>query len=119
MRKKLSVVVVCYNMARESPRTLRTLSPAVQRGIAAEDYEVIVVDNGSTDPFDEDECRRLLPGLVIHRMQDAGPSPVGAVNAGLAAARGDLIGVWIDGARMASQACSRPRSLPPACTRDQ
>lgn len=102
MTKKLSAVVVSYNMARELPRTLRTLSPAMQRGVRADDYEVIVVDNGSTVPFDEDACRRLLPGLIIHRVESPTPSPVRAVNLGLAAAEGDLVGVFIDGARMAS-----------------
>ena len=59
MRKSLfrrkpavSVVVVVYNMAREAPRTLYSLSAAYQRDISAEDYEVIVVDNGSTPAFD-------------------------------------------------------------------
>ena len=46
----LSVVVVVHDMARELPRTLRTLDPAHQRGIAADDYEVVVVDNGSVVP---------------------------------------------------------------------
>ena len=48
----LSVVVVVFNMAREAPRTLLSLSPAYQRDIAAGDYEIIVVDNGSEPPFD-------------------------------------------------------------------
>lgn len=99
---KLSVVVICYNMARELPRTLRSLSTAMQRGIAAEDYEVIVVDNGSTKPFDKDECRRWLPNGSIHYLRDAGVSPVPAVNYGLQLARSDLVGVFIDGARIAS-----------------
>jgi hypothetical protein len=100
--KTLSVVVVSYNMARELPRTLRTLSPSMQRDIAADDYEVIVVDNGSTQPFDEAECRRWLPEVIIHHMDDPTVSPVPAINKGLAMARAELIGVCIDGARMAS-----------------
>jgi glycosyltransferase involved in cell wall biosynthesis len=101
-RPKLSVVVIGYNMARELPRTIRSLSPSVQRGIDPKDYEVILVDNGSTAAFDEAGLRRMLPGLVVHRMPDATVSPVPAINFGLAVARGDLIGVCIDGARMSS-----------------
>lgn len=101
-RPLLSVVIIAYNMAREIPRTLRSLSLAMQRGISAQDYEVILVDNGSTAPFDEAECRQWLPNLRILRVTPATPSPVAAVNRGLAVARGDLIGVWIDGARLAS-----------------
>jgi len=99
---KLSVIVIAYNMARELPRTLRSLSPAMQRDIDADDYEIIVVDNGSTQPFDEAECRRWGGNISFHRIADASPSPVLAVNHGLSLARGDLVGVCIDGARMAS-----------------
>lgn len=102
MRPKLSAIVVSYNMARELPRTLRSLSPSMQRGVAPDEVEVIVVDNGSTRPFDEAECRRSLPSLVIERMDDPTASPVPAINRGLAMARGALVGVFIDGARMAS-----------------
>jgi len=48
----LSVVVVAYDMAREVPRTLRSLAPAYQRGMTADEYEVILVDNGSPEPLD-------------------------------------------------------------------
>jgi hypothetical protein len=99
---KLSVIVISYNMARELPRTIRSLSPAMQRDIEPVDYEVILIDNGSTQTYDESELRRLLPGLVTYRMQNATVSPVPAVNFGLTVARGDLVGVCIDGARIVS-----------------
>lgn len=98
----LTVVLVAYNMAREIPRTVKSLSASMQRGIDPEEYEILLVDNGSTQPFDEDLCRRLAPNLRVIRVPDAGPSPVRAINMGLAQARGQLIGVMIDGARMAS-----------------
>jgi hypothetical protein len=99
---KISVVVVGYNMARELPRTIRSLSPIMQRGIDPGDVEVILIDNGSTEPFDETELRRILPALVVRRLENATPSPVPAVNLGLGLARADLVGVCIDGARMSS-----------------
>src|SRR5258707_9231066 len=99
---RLSLVVISFNMRRELPRTIRTLAPPMQRGLAAADYEVIVVDNGSTAMFDPDECRRWIPDLAIHHMPDPSPSPVPAINRGLTLATGDLVGVFIDGARMAS-----------------
>jgi predicted O-methyltransferase YrrM len=99
---KLSVVVVGYNMARELPRTIRSLSPPVQRDIDPADFEVILVDNGSTEPFDEAELRRIMPTLIVHRLTNATPSPVPAINLGLGLARADLVGVCIDGARMSS-----------------
>lgn len=98
----MSVVVVAYDMAREIPRTVQSLSAAMQRGIQQADYEILLVDNGSRQPFDEGLCRRLAPNLRVIRVPAPGPSPVRAINAGLAQARGELVGVCIDGARMAS-----------------
>jgi glycosyltransferase involved in cell wall biosynthesis len=99
---RLSLVVVAYNMARELPRTIHSLSPAMQTGLSADDYEIIIVDNGSTRPFDEAACRRRVPQLRFEYMPDPTHSPVAAINRGLELARGDLVGVWIDGARLAS-----------------
>lgn len=97
---KLSVVVIAFDMAREIPRTLHSLSAAYQRDIDPTDYEVIVVDNGSVPALD----RALIAGLPgnfrLLRIDSAPPSPASAVNRGIAAARGEIVGVMIDGARM-------------------
>ncbi|GIU87279.1 MAG: hypothetical protein KatS3mg009_1794 [Acidimicrobiia bacterium] len=99
----MSIVVVVYDMAREFPRTLRTLAPDYQRGIGAADYEVVVVDNGSPVPLDE-RVLHAHPGLrcTAIRIDDAPQSPAHAANVGLARASGDLVGLVVDGARMAS-----------------
>ncbi len=99
---KLSVVVVVHDMARQAPRTLRALSAAYQRGIGADEYEVIVVDNGSDPPLDTSAFADLQGTFRLIRIDDAPPSPASAINRGLAAARGDVIGVMIDGARLAT-----------------
>ncbi len=99
---KLSVIVVGYNMARELPRTVRSLSSALQHDISENDYEIIVVDNGSTQAFEVEQLQRLGGNISTQRMLNATPSPVPAINHGLRLARGHLIGVLIDGARMAS-----------------
>ena len=96
---RLSVVVISFNMNREIPRTLYSLSPRFQKDIVASDYEIIVVDNGSSSfaPIEKMDCQ-----VHVHHMKNPSQSPAAAVNEGLALARGEIIGVLIDGARMAS-----------------
>jgi glycosyl transferase family 2 len=96
----VSVVVVVYNMPREAPRTLYSLSAAYQRHIAPDDFEVIVVDNGSNPPFDPKEIEGLSGNFRVIHVDEAPPSPGRAVNRGLAEARGEIVGVMIDGARI-------------------
>jgi glycosyltransferase involved in cell wall biosynthesis len=86
----------------ELPRTIRSLSPTIQKGVEPSDYEIIVVDNGSTVPFDEQACRQWGAEIRVLRLRPGSPSPVHALNVGIGKAHGDLIGVMIDGARMAS-----------------
>jgi hypothetical protein len=96
----VSVVVVAYNIPREVPRTLFSLSGAYQRNIDIDDYEVIVIDNGSTPPLDSRLIENLAGNFRLIRLDEALPSPAQAVNQGLKEARGDVIGVMVDGARI-------------------
>jgi glycosyltransferase involved in cell wall biosynthesis len=96
----VSVVVVVYNIPREAPRMLHSLSADYQRGIDPDDYEVIVVDNGSNPSFDAEVIERLAGNFRLIRVDPASPSPAPAVNRGLAEARGEVIGVMVDGARI-------------------
>jgi Glycosyl transferase family 2 len=99
-KPEISVVVVVYNIERQARRTLLSLSADYQRHIDPGDYEVIVVDNGSTPPLDH----RILDGLRgnfrLIRLDPAPPSPARAVNRGIEEARGDVVGVMIDAARI-------------------
>lgn len=99
---RLSIVVIEFNMAREIARTILSLSPIVQRDIGADDYEIILVDNGSSQPSNHAALLECGANLTLRRLDNAGPSPVRAINIGLSLARGHLVGVMIDGARMAS-----------------
>jgi cephalosporin hydroxylase/GT2 family glycosyltransferase len=101
----LSVVVVFYNMRREAARTLHSLSRSYQRDVQDLDYEVLVIDNGS------DPDQRLTPGYVssfgpefrlLELDGDAHQSPTGALNAAIAASRGEALALMIDGAHVLS-----------------
>lgn len=96
----LSIVVVAYRMPRQLNRTLYTLSTRYQRNVAAGDYEVIVVENASGDDFDPECLAELGENFRYYRRQESGTSPVHALNYGLSLARGQQVGIMIDGAHM-------------------
>ncbi len=101
--KDLSVVVVFYNMKRESARTLRSLTRSYQQGADDLDYEVIVVENGSApdEKLGEDYVRSFGPEFRYIDVGDtAEPSPVGALNRGIAASGGANVALMIDGAHV-------------------
>src|SRR6187397_1127633 len=75
----LSVVVVMYNIAREAARTIHSLSRQYQRFIDVEDYEVIIVDNGSNPPLAVELAEPLPSNFRLIRIDEASPSPAAAV----------------------------------------
>ncbi len=94
-----TIVITCWRMERELPRTLWSLSRDFQQGTDGLTWEIIVADNGSERmPIAPD----MTPAVRIVRAEKPAPSPVTAMNEALALARGRLIGAWIDGARLAS-----------------
>ena len=102
MKPFVSIIVVCYNMKRELPRTLFSMSPAYQRGIDKDDYEVILIDNGSKEPPTVDDFKHLDMNLSVYSMQSPTHSPVPAINFGINQSIGQYVGVCIDGARILS-----------------
>lgn len=101
MTARLSLVVIAYNMRRELPRTVLSLAPSHQ-SMPPDDYEIIVVDNGSTEPLTQRELNELAPNVTAVTVDNPSHSPSRAVNIGLESASGDVTGVFIDGARIAS-----------------
>lgn len=99
---RLAIVVVVYNMAREAPRTLYSLSSAYQVAAAAGDYEIVVVDNGSAEPLPKALFDALEGRFRYFQLDDAGPSPAAAINFGAAQTNAPAVGIMIDGARLAS-----------------
>jgi hypothetical protein len=102
-RPKLSVIIVIHNMPREAPRTILSAGIPYQKGVAETDYEVVVVDNGSTRRLNAHDRHNLPAGVRIVDMPEARPSPVFALNwAANTVATGDLLMFVIDGARIFS-----------------
>jgi cellulose synthase/poly-beta-1,6-N-acetylglucosamine synthase-like glycosyltransferase/peptidoglycan/xylan/chitin deacetylase (PgdA/CDA1 family) len=86
----LSVIVPAYNEEAGIASTLASLMDTDYQG----PFEIIVVDDGSTDRTAEIVESLLLPGVKLIRKQNGGkPS---ALNAGIAKARGEVM-VMVDG----------------------
>jgi glycosyltransferase involved in cell wall biosynthesis len=100
-RPKLSVVVVCYDMAAQIKNTLRSLLPPYQRGVETSDYEIILIDNGSAKILD-DETRTISPNLqyIYLPPNKSSPNPASAMNHAVEHAGGRLLCLMIDGARL-------------------
>lgn len=98
----ISIVVIAFDMARELPRTIRSLVQPYQRGLDGIAIELIVVDNGSRARFDRAACAAFDPAIRFLDVEAPTQSPARAGNIGLAAARGGFAGLWIDGARIAT-----------------
>jgi hypothetical protein len=101
--KDLTVVVVFYNMKREAQRTLHALSRAYQEGIDELDYEVLVVENGSSaeQRLGSEFVESFGPEFRYIDMAEAAvPSPIPALNRGVGESRGEAMALMIDGAHV-------------------
>ena len=64
MRPKVSVIVPCYNQARYLPRAIASLQAQT-----LEDWECIIVDDGSTDNTSEVAANMALRDTRIRLIQ--------------------------------------------------
>jgi len=97
---KLSVILVSYDMSREIPRTLSSLSRGYQLGANSLAYEVLLVDNGSPIPLNEAMWAGVDVPVRLITMQNAPSSPAKAINVALKEATGEIICLMIDGAHI-------------------
>ena len=102
MTLRLTVILVVYNMTRAAPRALQSLLTPYQQGIAAQDYEILVVENGSSEPLDEASIEAMGDNVHYEYVPDASPSPARAINQAVQRARGEVLAIMIDGAHMLS-----------------
>ena len=96
----ISIVVVVFNMRREAARTLFSLSAKYQQDVTENDYEVIVVENGSAEPLTEAFVQSFGKNFRYYYIENAPLSPAHAINFGAKKAKGEIFGIMIDGARI-------------------
>lgn len=86
-RPAVSAIVPTLDMGRFLPQAVRSI--LCQRG--AQVAEIVVVDNRSTDGTAAEIARLMREGAPIRLVEVEPHSPARARNAGLAAARGDVV----------------------------
>lgn len=99
-RPRLSLLLVVYRMPVQARNTIRSLLPDYQRGVSRDDYEVIIVENRSRELLDSGFLRGLPANFSYVLRDETATTPVYAINEAAAMARGDSIGIMIDGARL-------------------
>jgi hypothetical protein len=106
-RPSLTVLVNFFNMRREAERTLYTLTTKYQRGVDGARYEVVAIDNGSTEPLDSGFVESHGANFRHLVVETDCPSPCVAINRAAAASAARDVMVCIDGARMLSPGMMR------------
>jgi hypothetical protein len=99
---ELSIVLIGYDMPRQLENTLYTLGAEYQRGVAQDQYEVIIVENSSSNALAEQYTRSLPANFRYFIRDENSVSPAAAINFGIAQARGRFVGLMVDGAHMLS-----------------
>lgn len=96
----LSILVVAHDMPCQAMNTLYSLSTAYQQGVAADQYEVLVLENHSGNNLDPAAVAALGSNFHYCLRDEPGVSPAPAINEGLSRCKGQYVGLLIDGARM-------------------
>jgi hypothetical protein len=99
---QLSIIVIFYNMRREAIRTLYSLTRYYQQNVNDLHYEIIALDNGSSQPLDRDHLAHLGSQIRYAYFPSAHPAPCAALNYGVRLARAARVMCLIDGARILS-----------------
>jgi len=87
-------------MPRQLRNTLHSLSRDYQQGVDESDYEVLVLENRSSSCLPRSTIESMPANFFYKLRNEKSQSPVAAVNEGLTWARGEWLGLMIDGAHL-------------------
>jgi glycosyltransferase involved in cell wall biosynthesis len=99
-RPLVSIIVIIFDMPRQALNTLRSLTLPYQQGVDEPLFEIVVVENRSPRIVDPAAVATLPPNVRYFLRDEAGSSPAAAINFGIEQARGEMLCLMIDGARM-------------------
>jgi hypothetical protein len=97
----LSIIVISYKMEGQIGNTLHSLSTPYQQNIDSADYEILLVDNGSPQPLAQ-AVWNIAANIQYQHIPpaEAAGNPGVALNRAVERARGKIVCLMIDGARM-------------------
>ncbi len=99
---RLSIIVVIYDMPKQARKTLLSLVPPYQEDVSSEDYEILLLENASSNNLGERAATEIGENIRYFFRKETLPSPVPSARYGVKQARGSHLALMIDGARMAS-----------------
>jgi hypothetical protein len=102
MKPELTLIVMYFEIQREIENTLFSLSTDFQVGIKRDEYEVLIVNNGSKSPPNLEFAKDLDLNLRLINIETQLQSPVKAINEVARNLESTYLGIFIDGARIAS-----------------
>ena len=73
--QKLSVLIVVYNMPREAPRTIISALSPYQKNVVFDDYEILILDNGSSRKLDSQFVAELPKNVRVLDVPNPNGSP--------------------------------------------
>lgn len=101
-RHFVTIITVFFNMRREAPRTLYSMSREYQRMSTDLRYRVIGIDHGSTTAIEPPASLGSGIDFEYRYVRTRSPSPVAAINQAADEARSEFLMIHIDGARILS-----------------
>jgi hypothetical protein len=102
MKPVVSVLVTVFDMPVQAMNTLMSLQADYQFDAPEHDYEVIVVENKSSNCLNGKDVEALGKNFHYFLREESGVSPAAAINFAATHAQGQYVGLVIDGARMLS-----------------
>ena len=101
-RKKLSIILVVFNMPEQALNTVYSLSCNYQKAVTENEYEIIVIENNSERTLDAQRLYKMGSNIHYLLRNETHASPVFAINEAVELSASKFVAIMIDGARMLS-----------------
>jgi glycosyltransferase involved in cell wall biosynthesis len=87
-------------MQRAAPRSIEALTASYQKNLSEDEYEIIVVENGSSEPLNEKDIIQAGSNVRYFYLDNPPASPAFAINYGVEKSIGEVACIMVDGAHI-------------------